>query len=72
MPGPIETDMFHEMIPRGSPKVDQLAGSIPIGRIGQPREVARAVMFFSSREADFITGQALYVCGGASIGSITL
>ena len=52
--------------------MDQLAGSIPIGRIGQPREVARAVMFFSSREADFITGQALYVCGGASIGSITL
>jgi NAD(P)-dependent dehydrogenase (short-subunit alcohol dehydrogenase family) len=71
-PGPIETDMFHEMIPQGSPKVDQLAGSIPVGRIGQPHDVARAVMFFSSREADFITGQALYVCGGASIGSITL
>src|ERR1700733_8596004 len=71
-PGPIETDMFHEMIPQGSPKVDQLAGSIPVGRIGQPSDVARAVMFFSSREADFITGQALYVCGGASIGSITL
>ena len=71
-PGPIETDMFHEMIPQGSPKADQLAGSIPVGRIGQPSDVARAVMFFSSREADFITGQALYVCGGASIGSITL
>ena len=71
-PGPIETDMFHEMIPQGSPKVDQLARSIPVGRIGQPKDVARAVMFFANREADFITGQALYVCGGASIGSITL
>ena len=71
-PGPIETDMFHEMIPQGSPKVDQLARSIPVGRIGQPNDVARAVMFFASKEADFITGQALYVCGGASIGSITL
>lgn len=71
-PGPIETDMFHEMIPQGSPKVDQLAHSIPVGRIGQPHDVARAVMFFANREADFITGQALYVCGGASIGSITL
>ena len=71
-PGPIETDMFHEMIPQGSPKVDQLARSIPVGRIGQPSDVARAVMFFSSREADFVTGQALFVCGGASIGSITL
>ena len=71
-PGPVETDMFHEVIPQGSPKVDQLARSIPVGRIGRPSDVARAVMFFSSRDADFITGQALYVCGGASIGSITL
>jgi hypothetical protein len=29
-------------------------------------------MFFASRDADFITGQSLYVCGGASIGSIGL
>ncbi|MBR1225732.1 MULTISPECIES: SDR family oxidoreductase [unclassified Bradyrhizobium] len=71
-PGPVETDMFHEVIPQGSPKVDQLARSIPVGRIGRPNDVARAVMFFSSRDADFITGQALYVCGGASIGSIAL
>ncbi|MBR1150280.1 SDR family oxidoreductase [Bradyrhizobium sp. JYMT SZCCT0428] len=71
-PGPVETDMFHEVIPQGSPKLDQLARSIPVGRIGRPSDVARAVMFFSSRDADFITGQALYVCGGASIGSIAL
>jgi NAD(P)-dependent dehydrogenase (short-subunit alcohol dehydrogenase family) len=71
-PGPIETDMFHEVIPQGSPKADQLARSIPVGRIGRPDDVARAVMFFSSRDADFVTGQALYVCGGASIGSIAL
>jgi len=71
-PGPIETDMFHEVIPQGSPKADQLARSIPVGRIGRPDDVARAVMFFSSRDADFVTGQALYVCGGASIGSLVL
>jgi len=71
-PGPIETDMFHEIIPQGSPKADQLARSIPVGRVGRPDDVARAVMFFSSRDADFVTGQALYVCGGASIGSIAL
>jgi NAD(P)-dependent dehydrogenase (short-subunit alcohol dehydrogenase family) len=71
-PGPIETDMFHEVIPKGSPKADQLARAIPVGRIGRPDDVARAVMFFSSRDADFVTGQALYVCGGASIGSIAL
>jgi NAD(P)-dependent dehydrogenase (short-subunit alcohol dehydrogenase family) len=71
-PGPVETDMFHEVIPQGSPKLDQLARSIPVGRIGRPGDVARAVMFFASRDADFITGQSLYVCGGASIGSIGL
>jgi 3-oxoacyl-[acyl-carrier protein] reductase len=71
-PGPVETDMFHEVIPQGSPKADQLARSIPVGRIGRPSDVARAVMFFASPEADFITGQSLYVCGGASIGSLAL
>ena len=71
-PGPVETDMFHEVIPQGSPKAEQLARSIPVGRIGRPGDVARAVMFFASRDADFITGQSLYVCGGASIGSLAL
>lgn len=71
-PGPVETDMFHEVIPQGSPKLEQLARSIPVGRIGRPGDVARAVMFFASPNADFITGQSLYVCGGASIGSLAL
>ena len=71
-PGPVETDMFHEVIPQGSPKVDQLARSIPVGRIGRPDDVARAVMFFAAKDSDFITGQTLYVCGGASIGSLAL
>jgi len=71
-PGPIETDMFYDVIPKDSPKVEQLARSIPVGRIGRPADVARAVMFFASRDAGFITGQSLYVCGGASIGSIGL
>jgi NAD(P)-dependent dehydrogenase (short-subunit alcohol dehydrogenase family) len=71
-PGPVETDMFYEAIPHGSPKIDQLARAIPVGRIGRPDDVARAVMFFASRDADFITGQTLYVCGGASIGSLAL
>jgi 3-oxoacyl-[acyl-carrier protein] reductase len=71
-PGPVESDMFYEVIPQGSPKVDQLARAIPVGRIGRPGDVARAVMFFASPDSDFITGQSLYVCGGASIGSIGL
>jgi NAD(P)-dependent dehydrogenase (short-subunit alcohol dehydrogenase family) len=64
--------MFYDVIPKDSPKVEQLARAIPVGRIGRPADVARAVMFFASRDAGFITGQSLYVCGGASIGSIGL
>ena len=48
------------------------AQSIPLGRLGKSSDVARAVSFFSSPDADFITGQTLYVCGGASIGSISI
>jgi NAD(P)-dependent dehydrogenase (short-subunit alcohol dehydrogenase family) len=36
----------------------------PVGRIGTPLDVARAVAFFASAEADFITGQTLWVDGG--------
>ena len=71
-PGPIETDNFHSIIPRGSPQVDRIAQSIPVKRLGQAGDVARAVLFFADRENGFVTGQVLYVCGGTSVGSLTL
>jgi NAD(P)-dependent dehydrogenase (short-subunit alcohol dehydrogenase family) len=70
-PGPVLTDMFYEVIPAGSPKIPVIEQSIPVKRIGKPEDVARAVMFFASRESGFVTGQVLFVCGGTSIGSIT-
>lgn len=71
-PGPIETDMFHELIPDGSERKRNVAASIPVGRVGTPEDVAAAVRFFLGDDTGFITGQNLFVCGGASIGSITL
>lgn len=72
-PGPIgDTDMFRGVIPRGDPREQALAASIPMKRLGRSDDVARAVMFFADRRNDFITGQTLYVCGGASIGSLLL
>ena len=71
-PGPIETDNFHGIIPRGSPQVEQVTQSIPVRRLGQPADVARAVLFFAHRDNGFVTGQVLYVCGGTSVGSLTL
>jgi 3-oxoacyl-[acyl-carrier protein] reductase len=70
-PGPIEaTDVFHDIIPRDSPKLPAIIEAIPVKRLGRPEDVARAVLFFAAAEAGFVTGQTLFVCGGTSVGSI--
>ncbi len=72
-PGPIQdTEMFREVIPAGSEREAAVAKTIPVGRLGRSDDVACAVMFFADPENSFITGQVLYVCGGASIASISL
>ena len=71
-PGPIETDNFYSVVPRGSAQVERIAQSIPVKRLGQAGDVARAVMFFADRDNGFVTGQVLYVCGGTSVGSLAL
>ena len=70
-PGPIaDTGVFHDLIPRGSPKLPRIIDSIPVKRLGKPDDVAQAVMFFVDPATSFITGQTLFVCGGTSVGSI--
>jgi len=70
-PGPIEaTEMFHAVVPQGSTAMSDMAEQIPVGRLGLPVDVSRAVLFFIDKENGFITGQNLFVCGGTSIGSI--
>ncbi len=72
-PGPIrETEMFHAVVPADSPREEALAAAIPVKRLGAPDDVAHAVMFFASPQSSFITGQTLFVCGGSSIGSLTI
>jgi len=71
-PGPIVTDMFTDVIPEESAQAQRIAEGLPVGRLGTADDVARATLFFLSPHSGFITGQTLYVCGGASLGSLTL
>jgi len=71
-PGPIVTDMFTEVVPEDSDKALEIAQSIPVRRLGKPDDVSRAVMFLLSPDNGFITGQCIFVCGGASLGSLAL
>ena len=71
-PGPIVTDMFTEVVPEDSDKAEMIASGLPVKRLGRPDDVARAVMFLAAPENGFVTGQCLFVCGGASLGSLSL
>ena len=44
-----------------------IVGMTPLGRIGQPSDIASVVAFFASEEAGFITGQTLVVDGGQTL-----
>ena len=71
-PGPIRTDMFYDVVEAGSEKERALAASVPVRRLGESADVARAVRFFADPASSFVTGQVLYVCGGTSVGSLAL
>lgn len=71
-PGPIRTDMFYDVVEQGSDREKALAASVPVRRLGESADVARAVSFFAEPANSFVTGQVLYVCGGTSVGSLAL
>lgn len=66
-PGPIETEMFRKIRPLGSKEEKELLARIPMGRVGEPKEVAAAIEFLLSDDAGFITGQTLCIDGGGSL-----
>jgi 3-oxoacyl-[acyl-carrier protein] reductase len=66
LPGPVETEGFHAM--PGSDEIQaRFVPQTPLGRIGQPRDVASVVSFLASDEAAWITGQLIPVTGGLRI-----
>ncbi len=68
-PGPILTDNFWGIVPKDSPQQEQIGKAVPVGRLGTVDDIAHAFMFFADPKSGFITGQTLYVCGGASVGT---
>ena len=76
VPGFIATRIFGGMFGLGSEEAQGMAERIaersgranPVGRSGRPEDIAQAVAFLASDEADFITGTALTVDGGLTIG----
>ncbi len=63
-PGPIPTKNFNEStnFPEGQPLEKLLR--IPLGRMGEPRDIGHAVVFMASDASSWVTGQCLYVTGG--------
>lgn len=71
-PGPVETELFRTQNPVGSDGERWYRNLIPMKRLGRPDDVAAAIQFFLSEESSFITGQTLFVDGGASIGKASV
>lgn len=61
-PGPIQTGYIR-------PELEEhLAGGTPLGRVGEPEDVADVILFMASEQARWITGQLIYVGGGWRMG----
>lgn len=63
-PGGVETEGFHALGVLGSDFEKQMIAQTPLGRLGQPQDIAPAVAFLASSEAGWITGETIRVAGG--------
>jgi 3-oxoacyl-[acyl-carrier protein] reductase len=60
-PGPVETPMWSKVTQRAAPSAH---GSVPLGRYGQPEDIAQSILFLCSPASNWITGTVLDVNGG--------
>ena len=68
-PGFIETDMSEAVRNKAG---DMIKKMIPMRRLGQPLDIARAAVFLASDDASYLTGQVLTVDGGLSLGAVAV
>jgi NAD(P)-dependent dehydrogenase (short-subunit alcohol dehydrogenase family) len=64
-PGPTETGMLNRFTGSAERKAG-LISTVPLGRVGEPDEIANAIVFLTSDKSSFTTGQVLFVDGGKS------
>ncbi|GAA4477780.1 SDR family oxidoreductase [Enteractinococcus fodinae] len=69
-PGAIETKMFAVGNPLSDPNVQAALNSLPIQRMGQPKDIANTVAYLLDERTSYVTGQIHNVCGGFTVGRV--
>ena len=68
-PGTIQTEVWEPMLERNPQILDEITPWYPLGRIGQPIDIANAALFLASDEASFATGAVFVIDGGLTAGN---
>jgi NAD(P)-dependent dehydrogenase (short-subunit alcohol dehydrogenase family) len=70
-PGPVNTPMLKELFAKDPERAQRRLVHVPVGRFGEPEEIANAVLFLASDESSFVTASTFLVDGGISGAYVT-